>query len=499
MSNPRATIEERPECATFITPSMSTTSISRLPTEVLGYIFEQYVVHLAKSPWNLVLVSRQWKEIALAAPYLWSNVIVTSSTRHNDLYGIGGEIITQANFQVCRTLGELDLALVRSGATLLNIVIDYRYQDIENPMSDVMLARVIAKPVNDRLQKLYVSIREPTSFEPEQITKYIEHRYSSLIAIDIDVPDSWYQVLVSPLLKAKNRLQSIRTQIPDDIDDYTLNWDRIQSLDLENTPAPIFNRFCHTLQNLRILEGIPNDWPDTSTPLTILTQIPDLTLVGRSPRYPYNLSCLSLPNLRELYLCFFKLFTGDTVTHEDKASFFWSLPSLVRLSLDVHVPGILSWLSSVDTPNLERLSITSWIEDETDHFPSSIVFPNLCHLSIQTDYGSGDYYIGALEAAPNVSEAILLSRSNINPEQRGSTLLARLSETGARTLCPRLTKVTIDGGFSGLIGARKIFDPIIKRVVASRITQLKSFMVTWADDETRYIPLSVDYVEQLSQ
>ena len=54
--------------------------IQMLPTELLSEIF-RYYVDSNGSPWNLVKVSRDWKQIAMMAPHLWYHIMVIDDTR----------------------------------------------------------------------------------------------------------------------------------------------------------------------------------------------------------------------------------------------------------------------------------------------------------------------------------------------------------------------------------------------------------------------------------
>ncbi|KAG8808898.1 hypothetical protein FRC17_003721, partial [Serendipita sp. 399] len=89
------------------------------------------------------------------------------------------------------------------------------------------------------------------------------------------------------------------------------------------------------------------------------------------------------------------------------------------------------------------------------------------------------YFIQALEAAPNISEVSMSSVKFPPAKDRGSDLLTRLEESGSEALCPKIAKLTLNGGERGILGIREGLEPLIRRVVASRTGVLQKFAVEW--------------------
>ncbi|KAG8815906.1 hypothetical protein FRC17_000549, partial [Serendipita sp. 399] len=136
---------EQPEPPSPLHRPYSTSPIDRLPTEILSCIFEASVVYSEESPWRLVLVNRRWKQVALGTHSLWSQILIPGSAERSvngcRPYDIGGDIGRVwgfNNFQICAAACELDKALVRSGATLLNIKI-YRSPFVVPPYEPIWL------------------------------------------------------------------------------------------------------------------------------------------------------------------------------------------------------------------------------------------------------------------------------------------------------------------------------------------------------------------------
>ncbi|KAG8815908.1 hypothetical protein FRC17_000551 [Serendipita sp. 399] len=458
--------------------------ISILPEEIISYIFEAFVAS-GDPPWQLALVSNQWKELALGTPRLWSNILVTNSKAHCKSYSIGGEIgqvSARGNFQLCQTSDDLEKALVRSGATLLNVSI--QQTKLSKPIFVKAWSQILGKPVSDRLQDLFINVPTSTTNGLEWTTISLESTYSYLTSIDLRVPLQWGQVLIPGFLGAAGRMIAIRGRMPDNLEVSSFDWRNIQSFDFQMTPPHVVNRLCTHLTNLEKLQGLPDDWPNSSTPLTTFKHLSVLELIGCTSHYMEDLRRLSLPTLTELDLQLINenRTANNPASHQENPLPVWKLPSLIKLSIEVEdQPEFSRWLASVDMPCLQLLMIDIFGGDRNDSFPAGVVYPNLHFLYLVADRAES-YFIQALEAAPNISEVSMSNAKLLSAKDRGSDLLTRLSLSGSEMLCPKIAKLTLNGGDRGVLGSREGLEPLIKRVVESRAGVLQKFAVEWRND-----------------
>ncbi|KAG8815909.1 hypothetical protein FRC17_000552 [Serendipita sp. 399] len=479
--------------------SSSASPIYRLPGEILGCIFEAFVFSARGSPWELVLVNREWKGIVMRTSRLWSKILITDSMadgKAHDLGGDVGKIWVRKNFQMCLTMGELDKALSRAGNAILDIRINHCVVEIE--VLAAMCARVLGKPISDRLQRLRFDVTGRMEAGLSRITSCLESQYPALTVIELNVPARWSHALLPRLLTAATGTKSIRGRIPHDFVVTEFDWSNLQSLDLRRaTPPFVFNRFCHMLQSIHSLEGVPDDWPNNSTPLTTFRELSTMELAVYSSHHLYHLHRLSFPSLRRLDLTI----SSDNSTavpalHAQTPAMLWELPSLTQLDLVVYnLPGFAQWLSSVDTPQLQKLHLDVRGQASSDYFPSAVLYPNLRHLYVGADCLGEDDYSRILEMTPNVSIVTISSRDVPRQETNIENLLIRLSENGSRMLCPKMTvmRIQAEEGIGGA-HAREVLEPLIERAVESRIGLLESFTVNWPD-QTCLEPQRIDYVK----
>lgn len=114
----------------------ATMPITSLPAEILSVVFEHYVQGdegPGNSPHFLMLVCRQWHQIALTTPSLWSSILVTNRPLGDwDLehVALSGRISsynetnhTDSAVQICTTPDRLDTIISRSGTTPLNVTL----------------------------------------------------------------------------------------------------------------------------------------------------------------------------------------------------------------------------------------------------------------------------------------------------------------------------------------------------------------------------------------
>ncbi|KAG8845195.1 hypothetical protein FRB91_001981 [Serendipita sp. 411] len=151
---------------------------SRLPAEVLGFIFDEFVNGGDSwsdrgSPWTLALVNRFWCATAIGTPRLWSTIMITNSPyafwngrkpRHNlSSLQVDGSTLRypsmHSSAQVCGSLKRLRHILSRAGVSPLHVIIAFRDSDdgFENHVAPAvvqMYHELFTPPVSHRIDHL---------------------------------------------------------------------------------------------------------------------------------------------------------------------------------------------------------------------------------------------------------------------------------------------------------------------------------------------------------
>ncbi|KAG8820450.1 hypothetical protein FRC17_010148 [Serendipita sp. 399] len=487
-------------------PSSSAPPILRLPSEVLGYIFESFVHREHQSPWQLTFVCRQWRETALGTPRLWTKILIVNRVSHGPIKFVipGKRVVSWApdSFQVCVNSTELESALLRSGNALLEIRVESN--DLDTGAMSTMWPKVFGKPVSDRLEKVRLDMQHGK----EPVGLYLQSDYPSLVSIDLDVPSRWGHALLRRLLKVAKQAKFLRAPISNDLDLSIFSWNQLLSFEDTDTERSLsdfflnqflsfgatnsamsphmFNQLCRELCNVHTLRGVPINWPNDSTPSITFGSLSALQLYANSSQYLSLLRRLSLPCLNELIVTIsgrHPAATSIPASQESTIPFSWSLPSLTKLDLNLYISTFSEWLSSLDVPRLQNLSIHSTTGGR-ESFPS-VIYSNLRKLDVVANRPE-EYFLQALEACPNVKEVTLL-RSD-PPKDCKNLILTRLSENSSNRLCPQLTIMGIYEG--GLVTDIETAEPLIECIIEARIDVLESFCVNWGDDE------SIDYVTE---
>ncbi|KAG8813225.1 hypothetical protein FRC17_001632, partial [Serendipita sp. 399] len=222
-------------------PSSSAAPILRLPSEFLGYIFESFVHREHQSPWQLTFVCRQWREIALGTPRLWTKIVIVNHVSDGPIEFVipGQSVVTWApdSFQVCLNSTELESALLRSGNALLEIRVESN--DFDADVMSTMWPKVFGKPVSDRLEKVCLDMQDGK----EPVGLYLQSDYPSLVCIELDVPSRWGHALLRRLLKVARQTKFLRAPIPNDLDLSTFSWNQLLSFEATDSERSLSDFF----------------------------------------------------------------------------------------------------------------------------------------------------------------------------------------------------------------------------------------------------------------
>lgn len=109
----------------------SRSPIKRLPMEILGMIFVIYTRDHEQSPYNLMGVSKWWRNICLSTPRLWSKWLISNETQVDMGDGTSKYIYDAydltPNFIFCRNASDIRRLHDRSGRTIsLEIALTFR-------------------------------------------------------------------------------------------------------------------------------------------------------------------------------------------------------------------------------------------------------------------------------------------------------------------------------------------------------------------------------------
>ena len=103
----------------------------RLVFDVLSVIFQIALEARSNSPWPLAQVDRHWRDTAFSTPSLWTSLTVTGLSRSRQRYCEGSEI--------CNTPPRLHMALMRAGASPLDLKIDLFIDGLDNASKSVLV------------------------------------------------------------------------------------------------------------------------------------------------------------------------------------------------------------------------------------------------------------------------------------------------------------------------------------------------------------------------
>lgn len=174
-------------------------AFSKMPPEMLGYIFEQAVEGdqgqpggegLGVNPWILASVCKTWSRVAMSMGSLWRNILVTDTPsfywmveRNSHMTTVPGLERTHSAIQVCTNQGQLGRALHRSGVAPLDITIGFRGdpQMMAKRLIYTKFYQILFRPlITPRIQRLVVDCSESCIRYSGDIFSQIQGLHTSL-------------------------------------------------------------------------------------------------------------------------------------------------------------------------------------------------------------------------------------------------------------------------------------------------------------------------------
>ncbi|KIM27199.1 hypothetical protein M408DRAFT_311410 [Serendipita vermifera MAFF 305830] len=234
--------------------SLFLTPISRLPTELLGYIFEDFV-ELNQSPWLLTTINRHWRDIALATPVLWAHIYVCGvgdkwfSLKYvdHDVWTVyGSTLIYRGMYKICRTIEEVESMVSRTAAAQLDI----KYTNNANVLDQKALAFTITT-YSSRIRSLDIS--SPIHTLSQDLLHLPE--LPALKQLSLRLLDrKRSQPFATAILLSAPGLESLVMDAGDDLLLGHSLWGSLRVLQLDEKP-PCINQLNGTVSMFESLEG----------------------------------------------------------------------------------------------------------------------------------------------------------------------------------------------------------------------------------------------------
>ncbi|KAG8843432.1 hypothetical protein FRB91_003365 [Serendipita sp. 411] len=399
-----------------------TAPVTKLPVELLGYIFDFYV-EMQETPWLLVLVSPLWRRIALSMSRLWRYIWVTNGTRIGnqrewDVGGDIGRVTSVGQYTKCVTEAELVQVLALSGAVSLHVYLtlrkhrDRREQSIDNDL----LSQLLGLPTSNRIEEIHLLIGGSGDFLPAPLSFYIETSYPRLKSLTIGNEGSPWDTNFIRKILSSSELSSLKfnSAIPWEIA-LPLRWTSVRHLTLPPYGLTIhtLNALCAKIQNIQTLKAIPSGWPNESTPQMTFKLLEELDIRCETSQLHH----LNLPSLTKLNLTALKGLIPNVYPS-------WALPVLSEFRASLTSEEIAKFLPSITMPKLHTLTLDI-LGSLLEPFPA-VTYPTVRSIDL-TCLASANYVTDALNAVPN-SRKVVLSLYDSSDEIVWE-ILTRLTDT----------------------------------------------------------------------
>jgi hypothetical protein len=448
--------------------SQSAAPIDKVPYEILGCIFKDYV-EMDQSPWGLTLVSKSWRLAAMADPNLWRYVLIKG---HYDLGRFhlarwkfeGSVLLTSGQRAVCTSPQDLAAVIGRAGSANLDIRIFVALRDnLFNPNNLSLLSLledVFKHPISSRVAKLFLDshLEGPQENITDYFSKIFLGPYSALEDLIIHGSQllPWAGPLLSSVQTTAPKLKNLQLGLyvlspscpPDSVRDL---WERITSLILRDNAQidsilPQCSRLTHFQKPTR-------GWPKHDTDRHILANIQSLDLKCD----PRNLCRLYMPSLQRLEV-------GERFDeHAWKTMEPFELPNLTSLHAACYD---LTWITFISAPQLRDLEL-----DISKNPKRSCS----CHNPINADL-LNQKESSYPECIFNLTPWGCLARLS------KLTLNSRCSEAAYFSIMGTITqaqilKISTQGRFGDQTTVLRILDRLAQHSELGRLSQLETFIL----------------------
>jgi hypothetical protein len=464
---------------------LSSIPIEKLPDEILGLIFEEYI-NMGYDTVDLAGVSKRWDQVVLHTPSLWGRIRIENFRCYGVHEGflVGEELIDYyENFEICYCEKDLRNAFSRSGTCPLDIVIsygrDYASFDIDF-MEALQLLSKSPLAANIRFLSIYMNNGDLSAKFPDIFSHMALPSLESLEPLCI--PKQWNTNLMDSISNTCNKLRilekfgaislfNLPNEICQGITDVILD---------EDISQEDFDQVIPKFPQVRRLENLPVGWPSEETTAMVFYNVQEGSLATNSGHFRR----IEWPELRQLTV---EEWTTSSPPHSPLP--FMALPSLESLDLVSEEP--YKWLSNITMPNLTSLEIEiPFLDVDSDGLKENplSIFPTVKTFRL-TSAVNDEMTIVLLRALPNVlSVSILPSEHEPFPGEFGLQLIPRLTQhDGGFLLCPKLQGLELGKAQNGVshVEKRQLLT-MVRRLIATRDTHssdLRKVNIFWDENK----------------
>jgi hypothetical protein len=456
----------------------SIAGINKMPNEVLGLIFREYV-DPDQSVWSLVDVCPQWRDVIYTTPHLWSSITLTWD------HGAGNEETRscRGRSHVCYHHNHFKTILDRSGSVILDVIIEYKRissQDVQEILKTLELLN--SPSISNRVRSLDVRMGEAQIVMEAWTGCFFGASFTKLehLKIGEGVSSRWNENLFRAISGTSTRLTTLKCYrdvykivLPDYI------WRNIQVLQFRIAVlSGDMDRSIHKCLHVEELTCIGRPWPTSLSPAVTFSNL----LTAAFSCLPTSFRLLQLPAIQNLRV--YDLFRDPHVTTLD----FMTTPNLRSIEIDSLHPD--EWLTNVSMDRLEELRLTI-PREPIGSIPNTLqgtsvhTFTALRTLFLASPT-KDTFAIALLELLPSLN-SVTCACSNYYDERYGLKLLPHLARyDGERFLCsPNLKELTLGQSPQYHVQTRRgPLVPLIKRLIDLRVmhdSPLLKLEILWRD------------------
>ncbi|PVF92118.1 hypothetical protein CPB86DRAFT_791489, partial [Serendipita vermifera] len=324
--------------------------IAKLPNEVLGLIFEEFV-DMDLCIWPLTKVSERWRRIAFSTFSIWTKILLKSSTGFCNTFEDGAEKRHFSGAQhVCFNDQDLSEAILRAGACSLDVSIDYESWQSDGHNEFIASLKVLMKrEVAIRVKSLDISVRN-VSIATQWPEGFLSIPLQKLTNLTIhNLPQKWRENLLQSISTGTKNLRNFTNSksgsiltLPDQV------WSGMRYIDFNDNITPSeMDKLCRKISHIKSLDGLPKEWPSKSTPLFTFHSLQSISLRSE----PENIRHIQWAALRKMEIS--DVFQPLAATNDNFS--YATFPKLASLKLTSNRPH--QWLLNTNMPVLATLNV----------------------------------------------------------------------------------------------------------------------------------------------
>ncbi|PVF95725.1 hypothetical protein CPB86DRAFT_787735 [Serendipita vermifera] len=462
--------------------------MEKVPNEVLGMIFHEYT-NADLPVWDLVCVSKRWRQVAFRTPSLWNRLLIAPSFHEQRRVWCQQDNMFNSylgNRHVCLDEMDLDRFTGRCKGTLLDVRIYSGMLDWAYMSAIECLKRLMQPSVVERIEVLNVDVYTEyfMAIWPECF-RQAALRNLRILKIPQKLSPQWHTDLLASISASTTNLQVLSMRSgPLSFSDRI--WRGIKILDLEGIPKVEMDQVLDKIDALEELKNVPSGWPSTQTPEGALRKPRTISLQIDT----FAFRRLHLPSLQNLTI-YYSQITGENTEREDTNQ----LPEVIHLpqleSITLHSSLLAPWLTNILVPELGTLRlIISGSSLNVQHLGSTSIgtFKNLRHLYIQTN-DHETVFVPLLGLVPSVVSFTAVAA--YWTERFGLSLMSSLTNyEGKFVYGPNIKDLTLGKWNFRVETSKSSLVPVIQQLLAIRKKHNAEFQkveVVWKDVTEQFV------------